>query len=350
MHTTTEQLDSALALFGDVVLHPTLPGAELERIRKERLTALIQLKDRGPAIADRAFASIVFGAAHPYGHPLTGTEASVAAITRDDVRRFYETYYRPNNATLIVVGDVRGGDVERRVRALLGGWEQRTVPATAYGDAPAATPATIDLIDKPHAPQSSFRIGAIGVARSTPDYFPIEVMNTILGGSFTSRLNQNLRETHGYTYGAFSGFAMRRSAGPLIARAEVVAAKTDSALVELMKELRAIHDTVPRAELEKAKRYLELQLPGEFESTGDIARQLVPVALYDLPLDYYDQYVRRVDQVTQRDVQRVADRYVDPKTMRIVIVGDRASIEGKLRALDLAPLSIRGVDGTGVTP
>ncbi|MBX6331520.1 MAG: insulinase family protein [Gemmatimonadaceae bacterium] len=350
LHTTTEQLDSALALFGDVVLHPAFPSAELERIRKERLTALIQLRDRGPAIADRAFASIVFGDAHPYGHPLTGTDASVAAITREDVQRFYETYYRPNNATLIVVGDVRPDDVERRVRALLGGWEARAVPATEYGNPPAPTSATIVLIDKPHAPQSSFRIGAVGVARSTPDYFPIEVMNTILGGVFTSRLNQNLRETHGYTYGASSGFAMRRSAGPFIARAEVVAAKTDSALLEFMKELRAIHDTVPRVELERAKRYLELQLPGQFESTGDIARQLAPLALYDLPLDFYDQYVRRVDQVTQRDVQRVADRYVNPTTMQIVIVGDRASIEGKLRALDLAPVSVRSIDGTAVTP
>ncbi|HEX6535731.1 MAG TPA: pitrilysin family protein [Gemmatimonadaceae bacterium] len=350
LHTTTAQLDSALALFADVALHPSFPRADFIRVRRERLTDLIQLKDRGPAIADRAFTAIVYGPHHPYGHPLSGTEASVHAIGRADVRRFYETYYRPNNATMIIVGDITPGDAERRVAALFGQWSRRPVPATTYGAPPHGTPTTLYLIDKPDAAQSSIRIGGVGVPRSTSDYFPIEVMNTILGGSFTSRLNQNLRETHGYTYGAFSGFAMRREAGPFVARAEVVAAKTDSALVEFMKELRAIHDTVPGGELEKAKRYLELQLPGEFESTGDIAQQLVPVVLYDLPLDFYDRYVQHIDAVTRADVARVANRYIDPTRLTVVIVGDTSTIEGKLRATGIAPLSIRDIEGDVVRP
>jgi predicted Zn-dependent peptidase len=170
-------------------------------------------------------------------------------------------------------------------------------------------------------------------------------MNTILGGAFTSRLNQNLRETHGYTYGAGSRFDMRRSAGPFTARAEVVGTKTDSSLVEFLKELRAIRDTVPAAELAKAKRYLELQLPGEFETTTDIAGQLVPIVLYGLPLDYYNNVVQRIESVTQSDVQRVAERYVDPTRLTIVVVGDRKSIESGVRALHVGDVSLRDLTG-----
>jgi predicted Zn-dependent peptidase len=197
LHTPTAQLDSALALFADVVLHPTFPEREFTRLRTQRITGLIQLKDRSPAIADRAYANILFGDVHPYGHSLAGTEASVAAISRDDVAQFYRTYFRPNNATLVVVGDVKPSDVERRVAALFGGWERAEVPVTRYAATQPPATTTVYLIDKPGAPQSSIRIGTIGVPRSTEDYFAIQVMNTVLGGAFTSRLNQNLRETHG---------------------------------------------------------------------------------------------------------------------------------------------------------
>jgi zinc protease len=350
LHTPTAQLDSAMALFADVVLRPSFPATDLERLRKDRLTELLQLRDRGPAIADRAFASIVYGGGHPYGRPTTGTETTVRSITQADVRRFYDTHFRPNNATLIVVGDVRPDDIERRAQALFGGWQRRDVPQTTYSEPPKSGTTTVYLIDKPGAPQSSFRIGMVGVPRSTRDFFALTLMNTILGGSFTSRLNQNLRETRGYTYGAFSGFSMRRAAGPFTARAEVVAAKSDSALVEFMKELRAIRDTVPAAELTKTKRYLQLQMPGRFESTGDIAGQLVPVVLYDLPLDFYNSYVQQVENVTQADVQRVANQYLDPANMAVVIVGDRSSIEGALRGTHVGEISVRNLEGQTVQP
>lgn len=348
LHAPVAVLDSAMALFADVALRPTFPTADLERLRKERLTELLQLRDRAPAIADRAYASILYGERHPYGRPLTGTEASTRAITRRDVQRFYQTFYRPNNATLIVVGDVTPDDIERRVHELFGGWTRAEVPSTQFAEPPVALATAIYLIDKPGAPQSSVRIGSIGVPRSTDDYFAILVMNTILGGAFTSRLNTNLRETHGYTYGAGSSFSMRRSAGPFTARAEVVGAKSDSSLIEFMKELRAIRDTVPQSELEKAKRYLQLQLPGEFETTGDIASQLVPVVVHGLPLDYYNSYTGRIGDVTVADVQRVARRYVDPSRFAVVIVGDRKAIEAGLRALNIGELSIRDMTGQPV--
>jgi predicted Zn-dependent peptidase len=347
LHTTTAKLDSALALFGDVVLHPALPQADLARVRKERLTALLQLEDYGPAIADRVFDRVVFGDHTPYGHAISGTKASVTSIARSDIARFYATYYRPNNATLIVVGDVKPDDVERRARAIFGAWQHGDIPATRYGSVPPTKSSTIYLVDKPDAAQSSFRIGGVGVARSTPDYFPIEVMNTILGGSFTSRLNQNLRETHGYTYGAGSDFSMRHEPGPFTAAAEVVAAKTDSALVQFLAELRAIRDTVPEAELTKAKQLLQLQLPGDFETTRSIASRLVPVAVYDLPLDFYNRYVGSIGAVDQADVLRVARQEIKPDSLDIVIVGDSRTIAPSLEALHLAPVTRLTVEGEG---
>ena len=348
LHTPTAQLDSALALFADVAMQPTFPAAELERLRQNRLTDLLQSRDRPTTIADRAYASILYGSAHPYGQALVGTEASTKAIRHADIRNFFTAYYRPNNATMIIVGDVQADDIERRVARLFGSWERKAVPATTLREPPASRPTTIYLIDKPGAPQSSFRIGSVGVPRSTDDYFALLVMNTALGGTFTSRLMQNLRETKAYTYGAGSSFAMRRAAGPFTARAEIVGTKTDSALIEFMNELRAIRDTMPLAELEKTKRYIQLQLPGNFETTANIAGQLVPLVLYGLPLDYYNSYVRRIDAVTQADVQRVAQRYIDPSKMTVLIVGDRTSVEPMLRSLDFGEVLLRDLSGNPI--
>ncbi len=350
LHAPTAAMDSALALMADVALRPSFPAADLERLRAERMTELIQLRDRGPGVADVAFPSILYGTDHPYGRPTLGTEASVSAITRSDLERFYRTYFRPNNSTLIVVGDVRPDDVMRRIGTAFGGWERADVPKQAIGTPQRAGTTAVYLIDKPGAAQSSVRIGSIGAPRSTNDYFGLLLANTILGGSFTSRLNQNLRETKGYTYGAGSRFEMRRAAGPFSARAEIVAEKTDSALIEFMKELRAIRDTIPAAELAKAKTYLQLQMPGSFETTSQIANQLVPVAIYDLPLDYYNSYAQQIERLTQADVQRVAREYIDPSRLAIVIVGDRASIEGGVRALRLGEILIRDLSGQPIRP
>ncbi len=304
LHTPTAQLDSALALFADVALHPSFPANEFERIRKSRLTDLIRLKDQGPAIANLAFPAIIYGSGHPYGAATLGTETSVKSLSVTDLQNYYQANFKPNNATLIIVGDVSPSQIEQKINAVFGGWQRGDVSPLTYADPPKAGTTTIYLIDKPGAAQSSFRIGAVGVPRSTKDYFALSVMNTILGGSFSSRLNQNLRETRGYTYGASTRFDMRRAAGPFSASAEIVAAKTDSALLEFMKELNAIRQTVPPTELSRAKRFLQLQLPGNFETTQDIGFQLVPVALYGLPLDYYNNYVQNIEAVTQADVAR----------------------------------------------
>jgi zinc protease len=349
LHVPTATLDSAWSLFADVALHPTFPDSEFARVKRERLTSLVQLADHAPAVADRALASILYGPNDPYGRPSIGSQQTVESLTPDDARRFYKTAYVASNATLIVVGDVSVDAVVSKARALFGGWDRGTPPQPGVAAPPPLTPTTLYVIDKHDAPQSSIRLGSIAAARSTPDFFPLEVMNTILGGAFTSRLNENLRETHAYTYGAFSGFALRRAPGPFVAEAEVVAAKTDSSLLQFMRELRAIRDTVPTPELRKAKRYLELQLPGELETSRDIAGQLVEVAVYGLPLNFYNTYQARIAAVTQADVQRVARQYIDPSHLTVVVVGDRASIESPLKATNVGPVQARAIDGSPIT-
>ena len=347
LHVAKRQLGPALDLMADVVLRPTFADSEITRQRDLRRTAILQQRDQPVAMAGLAFPAIVFGGMHPYGRPIGGTEPSTAALSRDRVAQFYRTHYRPGNATLLIVGDISLAEAQLLVAPLFGSWERAEAPAAAAAPAPAAPVArTIYLVDKPGAAQSVIRIGHVGVPRDNPDYYVLEVFNTILGGSFTSRLNQNLRETHGYTYGASSSFAMRRLAGPFTAGASVQSAKTDSALIEFMRELRRIRDeAVPQAELDKAKAYLALGFPGSFETTGGTAAQFRDLLMYGLPLSYYATYVRRINAVTAADVQRVARRYLDPDRLAIVVVGDRSQIEAGLRALNEGPISVRDMWG-----
>ncbi len=348
MSTPIAQLDSALALFADVSLRPSFPATEFDRIRTERLTALLQLKDRGPAIASLVYPAVLYGRGNPYGRSVIGTDSSVAAMTTSDLASYYASRFAPNGATLVVVGDVTPADIEGRIKTLFGAWARRSVPAVTAGPGNNVAATTIYLIDKPGAAQSSFRIGAPGVARATSDYFPIMVMNTTLGGSFTSRLNQDLREDKGYTYGAFSQFDMRKYGGPFTASAEVVSAKSDSALIEFMKQFRTIRDTIPTLELNKTKRYLQLELPSAFETNGQVAMRLSDVALYGLPLDYYNHVVADIGAVTQQQAQEAAMRHIDPSHLTVLIVGDRKSLEGPIKALNIGPVVRLDVNGNPV--
>ena len=346
LHVPRRRLEAALDLLADVVLQPTFSDSEVARQRELRSAQLVQQRDEPVAVANVAFPAIVYGAGHPYGHPLNGTDGATAALTRDRVAGFYRAYYRPNDARILMVGDITLAQARGLVAARFGAWPQGDVPGLAGGTAPATATRAVYLIDKPGAAQSVIRIGHIGPARSTPDWYALEVLNTILGGAFTSRLNQNLRETHGYTYGAFSQFAARRLAGAFVALASVVTAKTDSSLVEFLKELRRIREEpVPEGELAKAKAYVTLGLPGDFETTGGAAARFREVLSYGLPLDYYDRYIGRIGAVTAADVQRVARQYIDPDHFDIVVVGDKAQIEAGIRALNEGPIVYRDLWG-----
>ena len=346
IHVPKRRLEAGLDLLADVVLRPSFADSEIARQRELRAAQLVQQRDEPVAVANIAFPAIVYGREHPYGHPLNGTDSATARLAREPVTEFYRTYYRPNGARLLIVGDVTLAEVRRLAAARFGGWERGEVPAFPSPPAPPAAARTLYLIDKPGAAQSVVRIGHVGPARTTPDWFALEVLNTIVGGAFTSRLNQNLRETHGYTYGAFSQFAPRRLTGAFVALASVVTAKTDSSLIEFLKELRRIRDeTVAPPELAKAKAYLTLGLPGDFETTGGAAARFRELLAFGLPLDYYDHYVDRINAITAADVQRVARQYIDPNHFDIVVVGDKSQIEAGIKALSEGPIVYRDLWG-----
>jgi predicted Zn-dependent peptidase len=345
LSTPVSRVSEALPLMGDVVMRPAFAPAELERLRKERLTRLLQARDDPTAIIEIAFPRLVFGS-HRYGAPAGGGVADVKAMTVADLKSFHEAYYRPENATLLVVGDVTASTIMPLVERVFGQWRPAGTGASA-ASLPAATQfgkRQIYLIDKPGAAQSQIRIGWVGVPRSTPDYPTLQVLNTILGGAFTSRLNTNLRETHGYSYGAYSAFEERISPGPFSARAGVQTDKTAEALREFFNEFTGILKPIPADELEKAKNYVALGFPAEFESTGDLARKLEEQVVHNLPDEYFPSYIRAITQVTKPGVEKAATQYIQPDRFAVVIVGDRKAIEPGIRALNLGPIEVMTVE------
>ena len=339
LHVPVARLGDGLPLMADVALRPTFPDNEVQRVREELLTSLIQAQDNPRTLVAHAFLRLVYGPRHRYGTPAIGTAASLKGFTTADLRQFHSSTYVPSNAVVIVTGDVTA-DVLPIVERAFGAWKAAVAPPASVGTATASPERQVYLVDKPGAAQSEIRIGTIGVPRSTPDYFALRVLNTVLGESFTSRLNTNLREQHGYAYGAGSAFDMRAAAGPFYAAAGVQTDKTAEALTEFFKELEAIRQPIPAEELDRAKGYVAAQLPRSFETTGGLAQSLRQVFIYDLPDDYYATFTAKVLAVTPGDAQRAAQRYIDPARLTIVIVGDRQAIEAPVRALKLGPIQI----------
>ena len=346
LHVPVSHLAEALPIMADVALRPTFPKDDLERQRQERLTSLLQGRDDPATISAVTFARVLFGPEHRYGVPTFGTGETIKAFVVDDLKTFYASIFRPDNAAILVVGDVTADRILPLLESSFGGWRAAT------GQKPTETLAAVDqhaarqiyLVDKPGAAQSQIRIGWIGVGRSTPDFFPLRVLNTLLGESFTSRLNNNLREQHGYTYGASSTFDMRASAGPFYAAAGVQTDKTSESLTEFFNELNGIVKPVPPEELTRAKNYVALRYPGGFETTGDISRRLEDALVYHLPDDYFSTYVQKIQAVTAADVQRVAQKYIQPGRFAVVVVGDQKAIESKVQALNLGPIKRLSVD------
>ena len=346
MSVPVSKLADALPLMADVAMRPTFPASDLDRLKKERLTALLQARDNPAALIGIAFPRIVFGPTHRYGTSANGLPPAIESFTAADLQSFYRAHYRPDNATLLVVGDVTPASIVPLLEKQFGAWKAEGMkPLVAEVPmAPQLKSRSVYIVDKPEAPQSQVRIGWVGVPRSTKDYAALEVLNTILGGSFTSRLNQNLREEHGYSYGASSAFDMRLSAGPFLAAAGVQTDKTGPAVQEFFNELNAILQPIPPDELQKAKNYVALSYPGEFETTGDLARKLEDLLVYDLPPSTYSNFVDDVNKVTAADLQKLAATYIQPDKMAVVIVGDRSKIEAEIRKLNLGPINFVTID------
>lgn len=348
LRVAKRNLDAALDLMADVVLRPTFTAADVRRQRDLRLAGLLQQKDQPRALATMTFNRAMFPAGHPYRQSLSGDSASTAALDSATVRAFHDGAYRPLRATFTVVGDVGEAEARALLDRRFGTWAVRGAerrPAPVLVNATRTTARRVILVDKPGAAQSVIMIGAPGLERTSPDYAAIQVMNTILGGSFSSRLNTNLRETKGYTYGANSSFQWRPLPGAFIASSDVRTDVTDSSLVEFFKEIRSLRDgAVSDAELARAKAYIALGIPGDLESTAQIAGQVTALALFNLPLTWLQEYVTAVNAVTAADVQRVARRFVPDDAATIVVVGDLSKIRAGIEALNLGPVSVMTID------
>ena len=349
LNCLAKHLDAALAVYADVLMHPIMPEKEFVRVKNDRLTSLLQQKDRPTTIAAKAFGKILYGSVHPYGNDVSGTEQSIKGLTRDDLMRFYQTYYRPNNATLLVVGDVTMETMLPRLTNVFADWKKADIPAAGTFATPTIGARKVYLVDKPGAAQSEIRIGYPALARNTPDFFPVELMNMILGGQFSSRLNSNIRERRGFSYGVRSMFQFTRLPGPFQASGGVQTAKSDSALQEFLREIDLMRDKgITPQELEFAKNRTEGTFATSFETPAQIARLLVNVIVYGLPDDYFAHYLKNVDAVTLTDVQRVAKQYLDTSTMAIVVVGDARIIRAGIEQMKFGPLVMADVDGNSV--
>jgi zinc protease len=343
----TKNLDPALAIFADVVVTPRFDAKEFARVQDNTLTAITRRKDSPPTVANLAFARLLYGQKHPYGWPMTGVETSIKKMTPADLRRTYDATWRPNNAVLIVAGDTTEAVLRPKLEAAFKTWKPRPVAARKLpAPVTAADKTKVFLVDKADAPQSSIRVGLVGIARTNPDYFAVTVMNLIFGGGFY-RLDLNLREGKGWTYGARSSFESRKTPGPFSAGGEFVAAHTAESVGEILKELNGMRDAdVTDAELARAKAQITKSFPARFATRAQVAAQLAELAVYGLPDSYLTDYVKKISAVTKDDVRRVARKYMNPSHLTIVVVGDEKSLHDPLAKL--APVEARDVEGNPV--
>lgn len=334
----------SIEIFGDVAARATLPADGLERVRAERLNDILQQRNEPGAIAGKRFANLLYGTG-AYGNSVIGNADSLARLQLDDVRRFYEQHFIPNNSSVVISGHIKSKEAVELITSALGNWQRGTEPPRPTVSPNDIHTTRIFVVDRPQAVQSEIRVGHIGVPRSTEDYFPISVMNAIFGGVFNSRINLNLRERHGYTYGARSQFAFRRQAGPFVVAAPVRNEVTRESVTEMISELRRIRtgDLEPH-ELDDTKNYLIGVFPALVQTASDIASRLVDMELYGLPEDYFDKYRENIANVTKDDITRAAQKYLDPDKLLIVVVGNATQIREPLGTLGL-PVSEIDIDG-----
>ncbi len=339
----------AMQLLGDVVLRPRFSALDVQRQRDLRIAGIISRRDQPESVADVVFNAATFPAGHPYHRPLDGDSAAAARLDSASVRGFWESTFVPARGLLLVTGDITLTEAREMANAALGTWTTPRAGAAPLLDqvpAPARPATRVVLVDKPGAAQSVIAAGAPGVDRRSPDYPAITLMNAILGGSFSARLNDILREQKGYTYGAFSGFDWQPIPGPFAAGAAGRTDVTDSSLAIFAQEFRRIRaEPVSEAELARAKQYLVLGALGDFETMGQVAGQIAALLPFRLPLETITQDLAAIGRLGAADVQRAARQYLDPDRMTIVVVGDLQVIRPGIAALGLGPIEVRDVEG-----
>lgn len=341
-----EQLAPAIELLAHVMREPAFPDREVQRLKAERLADLLKRRAEPRGLADAMFAKMLYESMSPYSLPEHGSETSVPNITRDDVQRFYAWRYQPRAVTLVVVGDITAQEAEHIAQRSFGDWRGTDTETCRVSDRPARQARALHIVSKPDAKQSEVRIGNVGLPRRHPDYHATVVMNAILGGLFSSRININLRERHGYTYGAFSHFDWRRQAGPFVVSTAVQSEVTAPAAREAVGEIERIRqEKVSHDELSLATSYLNGVFPIRYETTDAIAGALAALVEYQLPDDFYDTYRDHVRAVTTDDVLRVARDHLRPDELQLVVVGDPETILEPCESLGFGRAAMYDTEG-----
>ena len=346
MTVLSSRLAPAMELFGQVLAEPAFPEREVERLKAERLAEVLQLRTEPRGLADEMFARFLYEARSRYAEPQDGGAATVSALTRDDVDAFRRARYRPGGMTLVVVGDVSIGDAHSLTERVFGSLPPGDPGVASALDQPARLARAVHIVTKPDAPQSELRMGHVGLPRTHSDYFRVLVMNAILGGLFSSRINLNLREAHGYTYGAYSGIDWRRGAGPFVVSSAVKSDVTALAAREVLAEIdRMRAEPVTAEELSLATSYLAGVFPIKYETTSAIALALAALVVYGLPADYFDTYRANVLAVTATDVLEAAERHLNPEVLQLLVVGEPEAVRGPLEGLAFGPVTVYDADG-----
>lgn len=337
-----EHLPHALALLAEVALSPSMPDAEVERLRKRRLTELMRRRSSPAALAEERFARTLYGTG-PYGYPLIGDERDLERLDRPAAVSFYEAVLHRGGATLVAAGDLEPEAIAEAVRDLLAAWPEEpaaTPPAIVPIDVSAIT---VHVVDRPQAAQTELRVGHPGPPRNHPDRVPLSVMNSLLGGKFISRINLNLRERHGYTYGAHSSFANRLGPGPFQVSAAVSTDATGAAVRETLGELHRLQDETPAEdELADAVQYLAGVFPYTLQTVESVAQRLSQLAVFGLADDYFDRYFAELPQVTPDSIREVARRHLRPATCAVVAVGPAAVLVPQLEPFGPVAVSAPG--------
>lgn len=329
-------LRPALRLLADATLRPTFPQAELARRQAANSNVVARVLMYPTYVGSIVFSRVLFGHKHPYGRLDMGRPAQIKALTRADLQQYYRSHFRPDNAALVVVGDVTWKTLGPRIKRAFGRWKGQGKKAAKRAYKARSLGGRLFVVNRPRSPQSVLRIGEIGPARSHADMVRLLVMNTILGGSFSSRINMNLREKHGYTYGAYSAFAFSRRKGPFGVRTSVKTAATAPAIREILRELRSMASGgITAAELDLAKSYLAVSVSGWFVDNGGVARAAARLFVHRLPSDFWTRFPARVKAVTRADVAAVAKSHLHPAKMKIVVVGDLGAVGESLKKLGL---------------
>ena len=344
---TRPHLAAALALFADMLTAPTFPSRELERLRAERMAELLQLRTEPRGLADEMMSRFVYAPESRYARPEGGTPASVAAIEGRDVGELYSARYRAGGTTVVVAGDVTVDEATKLVKDAFRGWSGAAPSPVRVVDAPTAAPRGVHIIAKADAPQSEIRVAHVGIPRVHPDYFRVVVMNAVLGGLFSSRINLNLRERNAFTYGAHSEFEWRRGAGPFVISTAVASEVTAAAAREIFSEVDRIRsEPISEEELTLATSYLSGVFPIRYETTAAIATAIANLVLYGLEDGYFDSYRSKIQSVSAKDVLEAARRHLDPGRLRLTVVGDATKIREPLEELGAGSVTAYDTEGT----